>query len=347
MKHEIDLKKFDVYTDIIVETYDKTKENKGIIHKEINYDDILVEKTIINEEGAKYCNKKKGLYRTITFKDITDSSNFKKVEDIFIKLFKEFLQEKNIEENDKCLVIGLGNEKSTPDALGPSVVNNILVTSHLFELGDIDNGYRNVSSFKPSVTGLTGIETKNLIDGIVNIVNPNFLIVIDALSSSSISRLNKTIQISDSGISPGSGIGNFRKEISEDTLNIPVISIGVPTVVSSTTIVSDTFNYMLKQFSYKINNKDNKKLKLVSPYNQNYLNEEKELTKEEKNMLLGMIGNLSNDDLKKLIDEVLSPIDYNLIVTVKEIDFLIEKLSLLISTGINKSLHKTYNTTNN
>lgn len=342
MSHQINLNKYDIHTDIVVETYDKSISNEGIFHKEYKIENILVEETKITKEGEKHCQKKEGLYRTITFEDITDKDNFKKVENAFIKIFKEFLEIKQIKETDKCLVIGLGNEKSTPDALGPLTIDKVLVTKHLFNLGEVEEGYRNVAVFKPSVTGLTGIETKELITGVVDVCKPDFIIVIDALASSSISRLNKTIQISDSGIMPGSGIGNHRKEISEKVLNLPVITIGIPTVVESSTIVFDTFRYMLQKISYNIKNKDNNKLKFVPEQNRNFLGNNKELTNKEKKELLGIIGVLNNNDLKQFINEVLTPINYNLMVTVKEIDYLVEKLSLLISNTINKSLHKSY-----
>lgn len=346
MKHEIDLKKYDIRTDIIVETYNKNNENKGIIHNENIIGDVLVEETTITNEGKNICNKKEGLYKTITFNDITDKDNFKNVEKVLIDVIKSFLKEKNISNDSTCLIIGLGNEKSTPDALGPQVVDKVLVTKYLFNLGEVQKGYRNVSSFKPSVTGITGIETKELIKGVVDVVKPGFLIVIDALAASSISRVNKTIQITDAGISPGSGIGNNREEISYESLGIPVIAIGIPTVVDAATIVTDTFKYMLKQFSYKIENQDNNKLKFVPESNQNYLEHEQELTNEEKEKVLGMIGTLTEEEFKSLINEVLNPINYNLMVTVKEVDFILEKLALLLSNGINKSLHEAYNTTN-
>ncbi len=347
MKHEIDLKEFSLRTDIIVETYDKSKKNNGIFHQEEKIGNILVEETKITLEGEKFCNKKQGLYKTITFDDITDKNNFKEVETVFIKTLKKILNEKNISKSATCLVIGLGNEKSTPDSLGPEVIDRILVTKYLFNLGEVEKGYRNVASFKPSVTGVTGIETKDLICGTIQVTKPDFLIIIDALASSSISRLNKTIQITDTGISPGSGIGNDRKELSQATLNIPVLAIGIPTVVDASTIVADTFQYLLKQISYKMSNFDNKKLKFVPEQNQNYLDHQDKLTTAEKEKILGMVGSLNQTELKTLVSEVLSPINYNLMVTVKEIDFMIEKLALLISNGINKSLHEAYNPTNN
>jgi len=343
--HEIDMKKYKIRTDMIVESFDKTKNITGINHtvfqKENN---ITVEKTIIDETGEKTCGKKKGIYQTISFDDITDKDNQKAIEEVLISVLKEFLEEKKINKSSSCLVIGLGNKDSTPDSLGPLVVNDILVTKYLFNLGEVEEGYRDVSSFIPGVTGTTGIETKKVIDALIKATNPDFIIVIDALASSSMSRVNKTIQLTDTGIHPGSGVGNNREELSEESLKIPVIAIGVPTIVDAVTIVSDTFKYILKHFSYKIENIDNNKLKLVP--NPNYLNHQEKLSKEEKESLLGMVGTLSEEETKQLLVEVLSPIDYNLMVTPKEVDFVMKKLSNVISKSINKSLHDKYNSTN-
>lgn len=345
MAHEIDMKKYKIRTDMIVESFDKTKNITGINHtvfqKENN---ITVGKTIIDETGEKTCGKKKGIYQTISFDDITDKDNQKAIEEVLISVLKEFLEEKKINKSSSCLVIGLGNKDSTPDSLGPLVVNDILVTKYLFNLGEVEEGYRDVSSFIPGVTGTTGIETKKVIDALIKATNPDFIIVIDALASSSMSRVNKTIQLTDTGIHPGSGVGNNREELSEESLKIPVIAIGVPTIVDAVTIVSDTFKYILKHFSYKIENIDNNKLKLVP--NPNYLNHQEKLSKEEKESLLGMIGSLSEEETKQLLVEVLSPIDYNLMVTPKEVDFVMKKLSNVISKSINKSLHDKYNSTN-
>lgn len=346
MAHEIDLKNFSFRTDMIVESIDKLEDSKDIIHNTIMIKDVIIDDVYINKSGEKKCGKASGRYKTITFKDITDKDNYKKVEEIVINNLSTFLKETDIKDDSTVLIIGLGNSKSTPDSLGPKVIDNVLVTRYLFDLGEIEEGYRNVSSFKPSVTGITGIETKDFIKGVVDVVKPDFLIIIDALAASSIDRVNKTIQITDAGILPGSGVGNSRVGINKDTFQIPVIAIGVPTIVDAATIVFDTLNYMIKKFSYNIDNIDNKKLKFVDEMHQNYLETDRELTKEERERLLGIIGSLDEISMKKLLLEILSPIDYNLMVTPKEIDFVIEKLSMLIGNSINKCLHKAYNTTN-
>lgn len=342
--HTIDLKNKGYRTDLVIDEITREKDTKlssKILEKTKN---VTVEEVIIDEK-AKF-NKKTGIYETISFTDITDKNNFKEVEEVAVKTLKNMLNKLNISSNAKILVVGLGNASSTPDALGPKTLDHVLVTRHLFLLGEVEEGYRNVASFKPSVTGVTGIETKDLIEGIKEKIKPDILIVIDALASSSIERLNKTIQITSAGISPGSGVGNNRLEISQDTLHIPVIAIGVPTVVDGATIVENTLQLLLKKISYGIENKENEKLKLVPITNQNYLNHTKELSKEQKEDLLGMVGLLDEQELKSLILEVLLPVNYNMMVTPKEIDHLIEKLSLLLGNMINKSLHEHFNPTN-
>ena len=225
------------------------------------------------------------------------------------------------------------------------MIDRIVVTKHLFELGNVEKGFREVSAFSPGVMGQTGIETSEIIFGVVERTKPDFLIVIDALASNSIARINKTIQMTDSGIHPGSGVGNERKEISKKILNIPVIAIGVPTVVDAVTIVSDTINYMSKQFAYNKNNIDNPINKLIPISSIDYLKDKniKDLSPKDKKHLMGIIGTLSDEEMKQLVYEVLSPIGYNMMVTPKEIDFLIEKLSEVLAGGINNTLHRQIN----
>lgn len=341
---EFDLKNYKVRTDLIVESLGN--ENiSDIIKTERNIDNIKVTDIMVKKD-LDSLNKKMGKYITISFDDITDTSNRRKVEDVVIDELVNLMGFNNIGPNDSCLVIGLGNYKSTPDSLGPKVINNLVVTRHLYLIDElkVEEGYREVSGFIPGVMGTTGIEAHNIINGIVKEINPKFIIAIDALASSSIDRVNKTIQMTDTGINPGSGVGNTRKEISKNTLGIPVIAIGIPTVVDAVTIVSDTLKYLLKKFSYNIENinKHSNKLKPVTSVN--YLKDNiKELSNEDKERLLGFLGNLEEDEVHQLIFEVLSPIGYNLMVTPKEVDFVIDKLGLLLSTSINKSLHSSMN----
>lgn len=162
---------------------------------------------------------------------------------------------------------------------------------------NVKEGIRPVSAISPGVMATTGIETSDIIESLINKIKPDFLIVIDALASSSIDRINKTIQLTDTGINPGSGIGNNRKEISSDTISIPVIAIGVPTVVESSIIVNDTINYLFKHISYIKNNYQMNKLIFNRT---NYANKLKEndLTEKEKIELSGILGSLDENSNK-------------------------------------------------
>lgn len=307
-------------------------------HQHKTYDDITVTKIDVDLEKSKQINKKVGIYITLEFKDITDFDLKEKVKKVFALELNKIIQNLNLNENSSCLIIGLGNERVTPDSLGPLSIKDIVVTNHLFELGEVENGFRRTYAIEPGVTGETGIETNEMIKAITNAIKPDFIIVIDALASTSIDRVNKTIQISDAGINPGSGVGNKRKEISKETVGVPVIAVGVPTVVDAVSIVSDTINYMYKNIAYMKENIDNPSNKLKTMVN--YLNYNYEVKEEEKEKILGLVGTLNEEETKRLIFEVLTPIGYNLMVTPKEEDFIVDKLADIISGGINKSLHK-------
>lgn len=335
MNHEIDLNKYEIRTDLV----DEIIENKDLIN-EYNIDNIKVSNIKIDKINSELINKKEGNYITITFDDITDYNNKEKVKEVFINELKKILGNIN---NKSCLVIGLGNDKSTPDSLGPLTIKNIIVTKHLFDLNEVEDGFLNVATFIPGVTGETGIETSKLIKSITDSIKPDFLIIIDALASSSITRVNKTIQITDSGIAPGSGVGNKRLEISKDTIGIPVFAIGVPTVVDATVIVSDTIGYMQKHYVFNKKFINNPMSKLTLSSSVNYLNKDIKVEENDKKELLGLLGNFNEEEIKELIYEVLNPIGYNLMVTPKEIDFVIDKLSDIIGNGINHALHKKVN----
>lgn len=338
---EKDLKNYSIRTDLVVDMMDSNFTSQKIISKKETFQDIqILEVTITSDENE--LKKKKGKYITISYQDVTDKINFQNLEKVVIKELKKMIKVLNLTDKSKCLVVGLGNIKSTPDALGPKTVEDVMAARYLYEIDEIevDPNYRNVATFIPGVTGETGIESSDIVLGIIEKIKPDFVITIDALASSSMERVNKTIQITDSGIHPGSGVYNNRKELSYETLHIPVISIGIPTVIEAFVLVSDTIGYLLKHFSY---NKENyQKNKLIPVTMRNYLEHDINLTEEEKTKLLGEIGTLSEEEVKELIFEVLTPIGYNMMITPKEIDFVIEKTSLLLANAINKALHKNF-----
>ena len=332
MNHEIDMSKINIRTDLALEE----TQNIEYLNENIK-NNIKITTLLINEQNKDKFIKKNGKYVTIEFKDATDYNNCKEIEKIFIDELNKFFIEYDIDENNTCLVVGLGNEKIAADCLGPLTVNNIIVTNHYYLLGiNVEEGFRSVAAISPGVMGTTGIETFDIINSIVKEIKPDFLIVIDSLKASNTERINKTIQITDAGINPGSGIGNNRKEISKNVLNIPVFAIGIPTVIDTITIVNDSINKISNYYSYMKQNIDNpsEKLKIERTNFENINN------KNDKKELFGMIGTLDNIELKTLISEALIPIGYNMIVTSKDIDFQIEKLSNIISNGINNVLHK-------
>lgn len=334
---EIDLSKYQIRTDLVVDLIEKDSK----LETKYKYKNITVSNIKLDKENSNLLKRKEGLYTTIHFEDITDKTNYKDVLKVMVEELTKIINESGIKEKDSCMIIGLGNEKSTADELGVTTAKKVTVTKHIYDLtGTLEEGYRISTCLIPGVMGTTGIETSDIISSVVKEVSPDFLIIIDALASDSIDRLLKTIQITNTGINPGSGIGNNRKEISSDIFNIPVIAIGVPTVVDATTIVNDTLNFMKKHFSYNIKNKDNLVNKLVPQNKINYLkNNNYSLSKEETTYFLGALGTLSKQEQKLLINNVLTPIGYNLIVTPKEIDYIVLKLTDLLSKAINKSIH--------
>ena len=337
MENKINLEDKLIRTDLVMELVDENNEN--MVAEKL--DDITITTVNVKKEISSKIGKKEGIYVTISFDDITNFETREKVGKALEMEITKIIKRLNIKEDYECLVIGLGNVKSTPDALGPLVIQNTLVTRHLFILNtNIKDGMRKVSAISPGVMGTTGIETSDIIKAIVDKIKPDFVITIDSLAALSIDRVNKTIQMTDTGIHPGSGIGNHRKEISKDTINVPVIAIGVPTVVESATIVNDTINYLFKHLSYMKSNLDKSKLTFTKfdDYEEKIKNHN--LDDNEKKEVLGLIGLLDENDKKALILEVLNSLNYNLMVTPKEIDFIIAKLSDVIASSINNSLHR-------
>jgi len=361
MKEPLDLSKYSVRTDLAVEAHQMLQESQeeqkgiqGVIVKEREEEGTIITKVTIDEAASEAMGKKPGNYLTLEVQGIRqqDTELQQKVERIFAKEFSYFLEEVGVTKEASCLIVGLGNWNVTPDALGPIVVENVLVTRHLFQLQpeSIEEGFRPVSAIRPGVMGITGIETSDVIYGIIEKTNPDFVIAIDALAARSIERVNSTIQISDTGIHPGSGVGNKRKELSNETLGIPVIAIGVPTVVDAVSITSDTIDFILKHFGREMK-EGNKPSRSLLPAGFSF-GEKKKLTEEDmpdeksRNMFLGAVGTLEEEEKRRLIYEVLSPLGHNLMVTPKEVDTFIEDMANVIASGLNAALHHQINQDN-
>lgn len=269
-------------TDMAVERRDLYKnankvedEIKGIECEEETIDDMKVTRVkITNKEGEKALDRKIGNYITIDIKRVNNITTEK--EEAIINVFSKELKsiiEKNSSPSDEILVVGLGNLYATPDSLGSKVVQNIEITRHIkiYLPNAIDPNTRSVSAITPGVLGTTGVETVEIVKGIVDNIKPKLVIAIDSLCSKNIDRINKSIQISDTGIIPGGGVGNKQEELSKETLGIPVIGVGVPTVLDAATIVTDTLN------ACKINVSENEVVEKMKLNNFNFIVTPKEI----------------------------------------------------------------------
>ncbi|WP_028982551.1 GPR endopeptidase [Sporolactobacillus terrae] len=350
MSHELDLKKYTVRTDLAIEANENKPEVPGLHTEHFDEAGVKITKMVIDSQAAAAIQKKEGSYLTFEAKDLRtgDTDIEERVEKLFAKHFSAFLKELTIADDASCLIVGLGNTKVTPDALGPSVVENVLVTKHLFDLQPehVQQGYRPVSAITPGVMGVTGIETSDIILGVIEKTKPDFVIAIDALAARAVDRLNTTIQIADSGIHPGSGVGNNRKELSKKTLGIPVIAIGVPTVVDAVTITSDALDVLLRHLEREMT--DKKPSKALSPswmtFGETVDYRKLNLPSQEKRAaFLGMVGTLSEAEKAQLIKEALGASGSQMMVTPKEVDFFIEKMGNVLAEGLNAALHHQVN----
>ncbi|MGL4522163.1 MAG: GPR endopeptidase [Bacilli bacterium] len=350
-KANLDLSKYAVRTDLVDEAKADVVsggELKGIISKERTVDGIHISVVSITAEGMELIGKPAGNYITITAQGIRtgDSDAQQKVEEVFAKEFANLLLQNKISKDAHALVVGLGNRSVTPDALGPLVVDELLITNHLFLLQpeNVTPGYRRVSALSPGVMGTTGMETSDIISSVVKQTKPDFIIAVDALAARNLERLNATIQLSDAGIQPGAGVGNNRKALNLESLGIPVIAIGVPTVVDAATITSDTIDFILKHFGREMKDA-NKPSRALTPAGMTF-GEKRVLTDEDlpdaptRQTFLGAIGNLEDAEKRKLIHEVLAPLGHNVMVTPKEVDVFIEDTAHIIASGLNASLHQ-------
>ncbi|MGM9550705.1 MAG: GPR endopeptidase [Clostridia bacterium] len=231
----------DTRTDLAVEAKVNNEYLTGIESEEEVKDNIKIERVnITTREAAEKIGKPIGNYVTITAADLSENDR-EEYEEVCLCLAKELKAILKIGKNDPVLAVGLGNENITADSIGPKCIKNLLVTRHIKEMmpEEVDERVRSVCALSPSVMALTGIETSEIIKGVTEKVNPSLVIAVDALAARDLKRLGKTIQITNTGINPGSGVGNNRKELSENTLGIPVVAIGVPMVVDALTVAAD------------------------------------------------------------------------------------------------------------
>lgn len=310
---------FSIRTDLAVENREIYKEaykedSKGVdIEKEENDNYTVTRIKVLNEEGSKNLQKAIGTYITIDVPALNKSDADLK-DEISQLVAKEIKALGKNKPNSKTLIIGLGNWNITPDSLGPRVVERVLVTRQYFVNynKEIDETVANVAALSPGVMGITGIETVEIVKGVVEKVKPDLVIAVDALASRKMERISTTIQISDTGISPGAGVGNNRMELTEKTLGVPVIAIGIPTVVDAATIVNDTLDLIIES-----------------------LKKEAEVGTE----FYKLLSDISSEEKYTLIKEVLNPYMKNVVVTPTDIDTVIDDLSIIVANGLNMALH--------
>jgi len=309
--------KSSIRTDLAVEAREILEEeqedfNDGIEIESKDDDEIKTTYVkITNEKGSKSMGKPTGTYITIESRKLREDDNICH-ENISKKLETCLLEMIDSKKNAVFLVVGLGNWHVTPDALGPKVIDKILVTRHM--LGTLPesmvSSVRSLAAIAPGVMGITGIETGEIIKGLVDKLKPDAVIAIDALAARKFSRINATIQLSDTGISPGAGVGNKRMMLSKETLGVPVVAIGVPTVVDAATLASDTIDMVLSH-----------------------------LKSSSDEVFYKVLEDMEDEDRYSLVCEALDPYGQNMFVTPKEIDMVIERLSKIIAGAINSAIH--------
>lgn len=302
---------YEIRTDLALEnrelyrTAQKIEDEIPGIETEIDDSDsdILITKVkILTNEGTEALGKPVGNYITIESQMMNDE--IERIDNKIMQKVADTIKDiSHLVKKDTVLVVGLGNEDVTPDALGPKVVENLQITRHLIEYAPeyVKEGTRAVSAIIPGVLGTTGIETSEIVKGIVERINPDLVIVIDALASKNMDRISKTIQIADTGIIPGSGVGNSRFAITKETLDVPTIVIGIPTVVGIPTIVNEAISYVIEKSA-----DDTQK---------------KELQR------------------KNYMKEILENKKFDFMVTPKDIDDIINNLSILVANSINMALN--------
>lgn len=307
-----------IRTDLALESKELCEEQskalEGVIVNTNELKDCTITTVdIINEIGSKTMNKEIGKYITLE-SDLMKFDDDESREKIINYLKDELIKIFGNDKKKKTLVIGLGNWNITSDALGPKSISKTLVTRHIFKNynKDYDDDFTEVSALSPGVMGITGIETVEIVKSIVDRIKPDRVVAIDSLASRKMDRINSTIQISTAGISPGAGVGNKRKALNKEFLGVDVIAIGVPTVVDAATLTIDVLDLA-------INN-------LIS-------------VSSEGSEFYNMLKKVQQEDKYQLIKDSLDPYDKNLIVAPKDIDEVIENLSIIISEGLNKSLH--------
>lgn len=303
---EIDLSRYAPNSDLADEVVVSSSNTSEYSVTNKKYHDINISYITIHDDNNSF-NKKKGDYISIEFNNVEDQNNREIIKDVVVDNLKLIMQKYNLKNDSKILVVGLGNENFMADALGPMSAKEIIVTSHIYEFDreSIKEGTKCVSLLIPGVMGQTGLETADIVKSVVKFYKPELVIFVDSLASRSIARVNRVIQICDSGIAPGSGVGNNRKAMDKEYLKVPCIAIGVATVVGTSSIVDETISIIEKTYGE--------------------LPIKKSLFK--------------NENRYQIIADVLEEKGLNMIVTPKQIDEDVKNIAYIIGNSINEAVH--------
>lgn len=342
------MNKHDFYrTDLLVESDEmvrhKTKEEKealaqstGIIFNESRKGRIHVTEVVVDEVGEARIGKKKGNYITLTVPTLlpNDAKEMKQLSQLLVQQLENLLDNQEQLANGKILFIGLGNREVTPDAVGPFVMDRLkeIVPMYFSEEGG------EIFVYAPGVTVQTGLETADFIHAIVSEIKPDLVIVIDALAARDSARLCKTIQLTDTGIHPGSGVGNNRKEVSEAVLGVPVLAIGIPTVVDGPVLIADAIDTMFSYIASKIEEEKSPSSSLsVTPW---LRADNKDIDRAVLKPIFGDWAEWPHEDRVQLFEEVLSNHELRTFISPKEIDAWVavyaENLAIALSDWVGR-----------
>lgn len=306
---------------------EKLDDSEGVIFEEFNEHRVKVTKVTVTDEGSKEIGKKEGIYITLTVPtlNVDDQEGFQQLQQSFVKYIDEIHQDIRLTKDSKVLVIGLGNKTITPDAIGPFTIDAM-------QARQLDEHCEQFILYAPGVTGQTGFETSEFVHALVEKIKPDLVLAIDALATRGTSRLCKTIQITNTGIHPGSGVGNQRAEISKEVMGVPVTAIGVPTVVDATVIIADAVDKVFRSIAKKIQEKERPsgKLSVISWTSDS----DEEVDFNVIRPIFGEWSTWSKAERRQLFEEVLLANSQRLIVTPKEVDIWMSKYSVLISNSL-------------
>lgn len=331
-------------TDLIDESQEvvehQTRQQKEALHdssgvsiEEFTQHRVKITKVNVDKNGQEQIGKKEGTYITLSVPTLTidDHNGFEQLEKSFTKYLEDIHKDVEITKESKVLVIGLGNKTITPDAVGPFAIDSM-------QNEQSENPSDHFIMYAPGVTGQTGFETSDFVHALTEKIKPSLVLVIDALATRGSSRLCKTIQITNTGIHPGSGVGNQRAEISKEVLGVPVTAIGVPTVVDATVIIADAVDNVFRSIAAKIEEKGKPSGKLSVTSWTPEANSRVDLNLIKP--IFGEWSTWSTEDRLKLFEEVFASHPERLIVTPKEVDVWISKYSYLISKCLFKWMNQ-------